>query len=170
VHHHELTYSVAIPSDVALAGPRLDLYYKTHSAMIDSLSDFGVRAIPFRRLGEESKNETDSFLCFQRRTSEDLILSGYKVLGSAQRTTRRAILQHGSLLMQASRWAPQLPGVIDLSSRPISIGQLADSFSASLATALSINWNVDEISPFERRRAVEITTERFASQRWMLRR
>ncbi len=125
--------------------------------MIESLSEFGVRAIPFRRLGEDSKVDTDSFLCFQRRTSEDLIVSGYKVLGSAQRTTRRAILQHGSLLMQASRWAPQLPGVIDLSSRPISIGQLAESFSASLAAALSIDWNVDEISLFERGRAAEIS-------------
>lgn len=170
VHHHELTYSVVIPCDDASTGPRLDLYEKTHLAMIESLSEFGVKAVPFRRLGKEPKNDTDSFLCFQRRTNEDLIISGYKVLGSAQRTTRRAILQHGSLLMQASRWAPQLPGVIDLSSRPISIGQLAESFSASLAVVLTIDWNVDEISRVEMARAAEITTERFASRRWLSRR
>lgn len=170
VHHHELTYSVAIPSEAALSGPRMDLYAKAHFAMTDSLSDFGVRAIPVRQLGEGSDSNPDSFLCFQRRTSEDLIISGYKVLGSAQRTARRAILQHGSLLVQASRWAPQLPGVIDLSSRSISIGQIAESFSAALAEVLGINWNVDEISLAERGRAVEIANEKFASERWMFRR
>ena len=170
VHHHELTYSLAIPSKNASTGPRKDLYEKTHLAMIESLSGFGVRAIPFRRLGQDSEVDTDAFLCFQRRTSEDLIVSGYKVLGSAQRTARHAILQHGSLLMRASRWAPQLPGVIDLSSRPISIGRLAERFADALAVALSVDWRVGEISLVERGRAAEIATERFASKRWLTRR
>ncbi len=170
VHHHELTYSLAIPSQTASTGPRKDLYEKAHLAMIESLSGFGVRATPFRRLGQDSEVDADSFLCFQRRTSEDLIVSGYKVLGSAQRATRQAILQHGSLLMQASSWAPQLPGVTDLSSRPISIVQLAERFAAALAVALAVDWRVGEISVAERRRAAEIATQRFASQRWLSRR
>lgn len=170
VHHHELTYSLAIPREVGLAGPRVDLYSKVHGAMIDSLREFGIRAMPFEQLPSDSCCSTDAFLCFQRRTKEDLILSGYKVLGSAQRTIRRAILQHGSLLMQASRWAPQLPGVIDLSSRPVSVQQFAESFSESLATALSMTWTAGVISEAERGRADEITAERFGSPRWRLRR
>lgn len=170
VHDRELTYSLAIPRDAGWAGPRLDLYCKTHQAMIVALSEFGVRAVPFARIGEESTRSADAFLCFQRRTSEDLIVAGYKVLGSAQRTMRGAILQHGSLLMRASRSAPQLPGVIDLSSRQISNHQIAMSFSDALARALSIQWEADAISEGQRERADQITREKFASQAWTERR
>jgi len=171
VHHHELTYSIAVPMDASLAGPRLDLYQRTHLAFVQSLSEFGVRAVPFRSTDRKQPSAAKNrFLCFQRRTDEDLIVSGYKVLGSAQRKTRHAVLQHGSLLLRASRWAPQLPGVCDLGSRSIPIGQFSERWTAALADLLSIEWSKDEISQAEGLRVTEITTQRFSSRDWLYRR
>lgn len=112
LHHHELTYSVVIPVE-RQTGPRMDLYQQTHLAVINVLSEYGIGAIPFRLAGsnrgplrdsEKKDSSVEPFLCFQRRSDEDLIVGGYKVLGSAQRKSRHAVLQHGSLLIRASKW------------------------------------------------------------------
>lgn len=56
----------------------------------------------------------EPFLCFQRCDPHDLVLGGQKVLGSAQRRRKGAILQHGSLLLRGSPHAPHLLGLTDL--------------------------------------------------------
>jgi lipoate-protein ligase A len=172
VHHHELTYSVVVPSGGRYAGPRIELYQQTHTAVAAALSDFNVRAVPFRLLGRETAptGTRHPFLCFQRCSEEDLVVSGYKVLGSAQRRSRHAVLQHGSLLLGTSPWAPQLPGVHDLTSRSVPLRQLADCLAAVLGDVLSIQWSTAEISQGERSRADEIIVQKFASDRWLLRR
>jgi lipoate-protein ligase A len=172
VHHHELTYSVVVPSGGWLAGPPVELYQQTHAAVAAALSEFNVRAVPFRVLGRETTPSLSEhpFLCFQRCAEEDLVVSGYKVLGSAQRKSRHAVLQHGSLLLGTSPWAPQLPGVHELTSQSVPLRQLAECFAAVLGNVLSIQWRGDEIARGERLRADEIVVQKFASDRWLLRR
>ena len=171
VHHHELTYSIAIPLTKLEAGPRFDLYRKIHSAVIETLSGFGVTAVSFRSMGTTLPAPADQkFLCFQRRSDEDLIVSGYKVLGSAQRKTREAVLQHGSLLLRASRFAPQLPGVSDLCSQHLSTQQLADALLRRLGQRFGVSWRRDKLTDIEDRRASELVTQRFEAQNWMNRR
>ena len=171
VHDCELTYSLAVPIDPAQAGPRLDLYQQTHAAITEALAGFGLRAAPFRDDPSPSPTAGKApFLCFQRRTDEDLIVSGYKVLGSAQRKSRRAMLQHGSLLLSASRWAPQLPGLSELGGRPIPLAPLAQAVSETIGQALQIDWTAGEISAHERIRAGDIEAEKFAANRWLCRR
>ena len=83
VHDRELTYSVSIPVPASSAGPRSVLYQQTHAAITEALAVWGVHAVPFSHTGLEPRSEdkNSQFLCFQRRTAEDLIVSGYKVLG-----------------------------------------------------------------------------------------
>lgn len=171
VHHHELTYSLAVPNPQSSVGPRLDLYQRTHQSLIEALSDFGVRLTPYRDLCRgECAGRGGRFLCFQRRTNEDLILAGYKIVGSAQRKSRDSVLQHGSLLWRASEWAPQLPGIVDLTSRAIPEKEFANCFAAKLADALSIQWQQDQLSERERERVVVVCRERFNASRWLQRR
>ena len=171
VHHHELTYSLAVPNQQSSVGPRLDLYQQTHQSLIEALSDFGVRAVPFRECCRaECAARAGRFLCFQRRTSEDLILAGYKIVGSAQRKARASVLQHGSLLWKASQWAPQLPGILDLTSRAIPQADFATCFAAKLGEALSIRWQSDQLSGPEQDRVGVVCRERFNSSRWLQRR
>ena len=136
VHHHELTYSLAIPSSGASAGPRIDLYRQTHQSLVEALHEYGVHASPYRVVSDGGRiGQPNPFLCFQRRTDEDLIVHGYKVVGSAQRKSRNSMLQHGSVLFKASRWAPQLPGVEDLTGCMIPMEEFAMSFARRLGTA-----------------------------------
>ena len=171
VHHHELTYSLAIPSGNSSAGPRQDIYQRTHHCLIEALQEHGVVASPYRATPSVQRSGTpDPFLCFQRRTDEDLIVSGYKIAGSAQRKSRNALLQHGSVLLRASHWAPQLPGINDLTAREIPIENLAESFAKRLGSALSIGWCRGELTEAERERTTLLVHEKFATDLWLRRR
>ncbi len=171
VHHHELTYSLAVPCRESSAGPRLDLYQRTHHALVEALQEFGVRAAPYRLISQGDRSGvSDPFLCFQRRTDEDLIVNGYKVAGSAQRKSRNSMLQHGSVLLQASRWAPQLPGIEDLTASEIPIEGLVESFAKRLGSWLSLHWRGDQLSEAEQHRAAALVREKFATDRWLQRR
>ena len=172
VHDRELTYSIVIPVSAGQAGQRPGLYRQIHSAIAASLTCLGVSSMPYRLTVPESYRATDSahFLCFQRRTAEDLIVSGYKILGSAQRKTRTAVLQHGSLLLQASGHAPQLPGISDLLSKPLVAEEIAALIVENLTVYLGIQWQKDGISQRERSDSELISAERFGSSNWTNRR
>ncbi len=170
VHHHELTYSLAVPV-APTAGPQFELYTRIHGEIASMLRDFGVLAAPFRTLARSAGEQISTpFLCFQRRTDEDLIVCGYKVLGSAQRKTRGAVLQHGSLLLKASPWAPELPGVAELSSRCLSETQVAEELTQRLARNLSVQWQADELTPAEGAAVSRISESKFGSPHWHQRR
>ncbi len=51
------------------------------------------------------------FLCFERRNCGDVVWETHKVMGSAQRRGDGAVLQHGSLLLASSPYAPSLQGL-----------------------------------------------------------
>lgn len=171
IHDRELTYSLTMPLLGSDSGPRHDLYRQSHQAAVEALADFGVVTQPYRATADRwETSKEEPFLCFQRRTAEDLIVSGYKILGSAQRKARRAVLQHGSLLLHVSRSAPQLPGVGELASRAVPLDQLTEAFTNRLAGQLSIQWETDELTASERNRATRIERERFANDSWLRRR
>ncbi|MAI71238.1 MAG: lipoate--protein ligase [Rhodopirellula sp.] len=172
VHDRELTYSVSIPLPAGSAGPRSVLYQQMHAAIAKTLADFGVQAVPFRRtgVGPRSDSRNAQFLCFQRRTAEDLVVSGYKVLGSAQRKSRTAVLQHGSLLLCTSLYSPQLPGINELLSLQLTADQLVPQIAKILSESLGVDWRVDTLSSQEESNAEKICCERFASSLWTSRR
>ncbi|MGI9443862.1 MAG: lipoate--protein ligase family protein [Rubripirellula sp.] len=172
VHDRELTYSLTIPVPAGAAGPRSVLYQQTHASIADALADFGIHAVPFCRTGVEPRLESQNsqFLCFQRRTAEDLIVSGYKVLGSAQRKSRSAVLQHGSLLLCTSLYAPQLPGINDLLSTPVTAEQLVPQIVENLSESLGVEWREGSLSNQEIIDADQICRERFDSSLWTARR
>ncbi|MGV3486450.1 MAG: lipoate--protein ligase family protein [Planctomycetaceae bacterium] len=116
VHDRELTYSLAVASSTRRTGASAWLYETVHQCVIDALDPLGIVAAR-HGLGPSITNVPEPFLCFQRRTTADLVVGGYKILGSAQRRGAYGLLQHGSLLLAASPFAPELPGVIELGGR-----------------------------------------------------
>jgi lipoate-protein ligase A len=173
MHHHDLTYSLSLPARPSDSGARLGLYRAAHDAFITALADVAVRAFAFRDDPRCSGHE-EAFLCFQRRTDEDLVVNGYKVLGSAQRRSRMAILQHGSLLLKASPLAPELPGILDLSSQDLTAQQLVSAVIArcvqELESALQIRFAASPLTSSEETRSKQIATDRFAAAKWHRRR
>lgn len=93
----ELTYAVAAP----LGEPPLDAgigeaYRRIHVALAAGLRALGADVDLAPRA--PSRTRPDSRLaCFAARVPHEIGAGGAKLLGSAQRRSRRALLQHGSL-------------------------------------------------------------------------
>jgi lipoate-protein ligase A len=113
LHDLEVTYSLAIPTDHPLiAGHANRLYERAHDAIIAAI---GPQA---RRLGSDdpccdASSLHGPFFCFARRHGLDVVIrnaedpTGFsKIAGSAQRRSPRAILQHGSIMLD-SRYEQQ---------------------------------------------------------------
>jgi lipoyl(octanoyl) transferase len=114
LHHHEWTYSCAVPAGHPLAQTPLRIYELVHERIIAALAGLGITSAALR--GTSLPSREGEFLCFGRGDPRDIVLGGHKIVGSAQRRRRGAVLQHGSLLLRRSEYARQFPGVLDLAT------------------------------------------------------
>ncbi len=169
LHDQELTYSLAIPASHPWAASAERLYLATHAALRDALAEFGVPA-SLRESAPGRSTAAEPFLCFRRFGAGDLLVGDRKVAGSAQRRHRGAILQHGSILYCASEYAPELPGIEQLTGVDVNADSLAAKFRFELAKALNIVWQdrTDWSSSLER--AEKIVAGKFAAADWTYRR
>jgi lipoate-protein ligase A len=110
--------------------------------------------------------QREPFLCFQRRSPGDVLVGGAKIAGSAQRRSRGAVLQHGSVLLARSAAAPELGGLEELSGQTISPERLIEAWLMRLAGVLSATWQNGQLSDDQRRRADELCAEKYASPVW----
>jgi lipoate-protein ligase A len=100
LHDLELTYSIALPlSHPIVAGGRCNfLYDHVHEAFAAVLTRHGVPVSRGDGAGSAASHR-GPFFCFERHADFDLLADGRKLLGSAQRRTAAAVLQHGSLIL-----------------------------------------------------------------------
>jgi lipoate-protein ligase A len=102
LHHHELTYV----APVEVVGRPRQAYRRINQALVAGLRRLGLDAEvaggedptpPAPDTGPPSGTRwTDA--CFRRPERGEVVVRGRKLVGSAQRTERRTILQHGSIL------------------------------------------------------------------------
>lgn len=111
-----------------------------------------------------------AFLCFERRSPGDVLVAGMKVGGSAQRRNRGALLQHGSVLLRCSSFAPELPGIAELTGASLDPDVLRARWCERLAERLGLRWRPDGLTESERLRAAAIGREKFGSAAWTARR
>lgn len=133
LHHHEQTYSCCVPPTHSLAREPSLLYHHMHAVVEDLLRESGITTHP---RGQEFSEGIEPFLCFLREAAPDLVIGRQKILGSAQRRRRGAVLQHGSLLLKASEHAPELLGVSDLIPDFAWSPKLAEKLGERLASVL----------------------------------
>lgn len=187
LHDRELTYSLAVPEAHPLAIDAARLYRTVHGSLVAALAQLGIdaemhdpasspslkpRPVVAKRPADESNADTASepFLCFQRRAPGDVLVREAKIVGSAQRRRRGAILQHGSILLAASPAARELPGLAELSGRPVSAKMVQSAWLNLLKAALAVRFNCSELEPAESEAAGQIEAEKFANPAWTLRR
>jgi lipoate-protein ligase A len=168
LHDQELTYSFTAPAADRLARSVTDLYEAFHESLVTTLAEWRIDAA----LVEQARNDRPKppFLCFQRRSRGDVVLSGCKVTGSAQRRQHGAVLQHGSILLQSSPFAPELPGIQELSGRSVPADALRDAWSSHLAARLQLRLVPSNWSESQRRDAEQRKEQRYASAAWTNRR
>ncbi len=188
LHDRELTYSLTLPPTHPLVAEPTALYTAVHKAFIEVLTPRLASAAEARwrlTLNDQQSRLAPSeepFLCFQRRARGDLLLqstgsaatnsapAAYKILGSAQRRHRGAILQHGSLLLARSPAAPELPGWQELTARTLPTDELTGDLVRQLSGHLNVEAEPTEFPPHSAELARKIERSRYASRSWTARR
>lgn len=157
LHDREWTYSLVLPADQKFVRHPYDLYDRVHDAIIRW---FASRGIVLQQRGVTRHQADEPLLCFLREDSHDIVCNGVKVLGSAQRRRKGALLQHGSLVYEHSRHAPELPGLTELSQPR---DWLADIPSLAMSVAQEL---ADTVASGELSAAETDCTERLAAERY----
>lgn len=163
VHHHELTYALALPSGKEWTSAE-HWICRVHHILQRVLKEHGVKSHAVV-CGEEQK--FGPVVCFLHQTPGDLLIDGSKVAGSAQRKMRGALLQHGSILLHKSEFVPHLAGICDKPGAP----QFAPETLAVLlaaAFAADTGWAVtpDDWTAEEKARTAAIRAEKYANPQW----
>lgn len=165
LHDRELTYGLVVPRRHPLGAQRHRLYETVHNSLIEVLAAAGIRAALCQ--GPDRRGRVpEPFLCFQRRAAGDVLVGPVKIAGSAQRRSRGAILQHGSVLLARSAAAPELAGLADVAGTPIQQEQLAGDWLDRLAERLALTWHREPLSDGERERAADLVRTKYGSDRW----
>ncbi len=170
LHDREVTYSLTLPFSHRMARHSRDLYLVVHQGLLAVFfEEFGIHAslVP-DRLADSSPQQP--FLCFQRRSPGDVILEGHKVAGSAQRRRKGAVLQHGSLLLGKSEFAPELPGVQEITGVAIPESEFIRRWSALIGERLGVDWSCEGLAAREQKVAHRFWESRYANQSWNTRR
>ena len=105
VHDVELTYSIALPLVARWSAVATSVYDLFHQTLVLALANFGITATLCETTLHPLAGEP--FLCFERRAKGDVLVGTHKIAGSAQRRKQGAMLQHGSILLEKSAFAPE---------------------------------------------------------------
>lgn len=145
LHDREWTYSCILPPSHPLTRQPAELYRAVHHGVIEVL---GRRGIESHLRGHDAPEKpADAFLCFQRGDPNDLLLGDQKFLGSAQRRRRGGVLQHGSLILEHSNFAPEVDGLFELSGTTIDSDELVTELAPVIAQRLADHWSVIDTIP-----------------------
>lgn len=169
MHDHELTYSICVPESNRWSKASDQLYDLVHQQVINLLAEHKIAA---NLVGDAVSSTADnqSFLCFQRRTTGDVVVDAAKVCGSAQRRLRNALLQHGSLLLRTSAHAPELLGLQELTGQSLDYETACQGLADRIATTLEFDLATQSPSPNELAAAKVIERERFNDSGWTCKR
>lgn len=159
LHDREWTYSISIGPDHPLAAHPGRLYSLVHETIVGVLRDFHV---PAQLRGQANETLDHHFLCFSRGDANDVVVGHHKVLGSAQRRRRGAILQHGALLLQASEFAPEFPGIHEFCTSPLDERRLFDTVTRTVADAVDATWKSGTLTDAEKQRAEVLMADEYS--------
>jgi lipoate-protein ligase A len=176
LHDRELTYSIAVPPTHVLARTTQELYQAMHGSLVECLRRWGFDALlavtRARRANASTlaTSRAEPFLCFDRHTAGDVIIGSHKIVGSAQRRWRGAVLQHGSLLLAASPAAPELLGLNDLAGTQLAVDDIIARWREVLPAILGVGFCSDELTAEEHSQAAKIAQGKYGHSSWTQRR
>jgi lipoate-protein ligase A len=166
----ELTYCVVAPIETpGLGGGLADAYRRIHIAIAAGLGRLGAAVdLAPRRPARDPRSLRDRIrpgshrACFAATVPWEIEVEGRKLVGSAQRRSRRALLQHGSIPLSGDQalldeiWPGSLePGrtttVASAVGRVVGFGELATILVAAFASSLGAELVPEKLSDAELR-------------------
>jgi lipoyl(octanoyl) transferase len=161
VHHHELTYALALPSGTPWQCRGNSWLLRMHTIIAEALAELGAVA---ESVGREAKY--GDILCFLHHTPGDLRIGSHKIVGSAQRRQRGALLQHGAVLLAASPHTPGLPGLAELSSLRLSASEVAGAVKECFVRRTGWGLQAGDWTEAECRRIDGLAAAKYSRPTW----
>lgn len=168
LHDLELTYSIALPMahELLKEGPNR-LYELAHDAVIAALASLQLTTARCAQ-SDDSGAARGPFFCFERRHCYDVLLGTDKIAGSAQRRTRHAVLQHGSIVL-GNRFAQQPTAVAEGTPDNFEIfGKITEMgriFAGRIERVFGVPTKEAEWSQVEKELASTLT-QKYQSDQW----
>jgi lipoate-protein ligase A len=162
VHHHELTYALALPSGSPWHAnepwPR-----RMHLIIAHALQTLGIQARLHSSTCEQSAGGP---LCFRHFTPDDVLVGDAKIVGSAQRRRRGAMMQHGSILLAQSPYTPTLPGIRELTGKELSAEELHQAIENVFSPQTGWHLIPRDWTDAEHGRIQWLRTEKYSADAW----
>jgi lipoate-protein ligase A len=145
-HARDITYTIVLPR----AHPWMELsapesYCVIHRGVQAVLEKCGISADLTPHAAE-----VESTACFQKAVRFDIVASGQKLSGAAQRRTREGMLHQGSIL---------LPD-------PARNAGLRRSFAEAFSARLELILGQSDLTSAEAARAADLERDRYATETW----
>ncbi len=144
LHYHDLTYALVTPcfsTNVTEDHRHIAEGLAYGLRLLGVPVDDGLRTMP------EGRNPAD---CFAAVAGADLQTSGRKVMGSAQKRSRGALLEHGTLYLGSPEplYSEVFSGPIggsvaaleELLGRPVAFAEVAEALTTGLEQALGVRF------------------------------
>lgn len=153
VHDRELTYALALPAGSVWQPDKSPTMWlrRMHRVIAAALADHGIAVTA---LPAEAERPFDGLLCFLHPTAGDLMMGTHKVVGSAQRRVRGALLQHGGILLGTSPYTPELPGLGAMQTAAHTVSSLCAAVERWLrhetgCKIVPVRWNAADLNRIE---------------------
>jgi len=151
LHHHEITYAVVSSEDIFFKEHDLYQSYMLISrVLVNAFNKLGIDA--YLSTGSPAHLSRSHNPCFSFPTTHEIEIDGKKIVGSAQKRDRQALLQHGSIpiSMDYDLYArgTQTAGDI-LKSKMTTLSDVCRHTPEQLASALIQGFQEFIGSPFE---------------------
>jgi len=179
-HKSELTYSLVCgQDDISDTG----IYAKETFRVICS---FLVNA--YRALGldaefalDKTPHKKEGWFCFSSRERYDILISGKKIGGNAQRRSRDIIFQHGSIPLipcidEAKRFLNQGPSIekagicslYEALGREVGYRELKDAITSSFSNTFSVRLLTDNLNYREEELVKRLEQDKYRTPAWNL--
>lgn len=187
LHDDEVTYSVVMPIASQDGNRTLtEHYHLIGLALAEAFTHLGLAVRLARPQRSVKARQAPSPACFAALSRYELSVSGKKLVGSAQKRSQHALLQHGSIplsldrqrLFQCLRVPPAqhdalvqeayatMIAVQEATTVPIAINDIHAALRHGFATTLATPVVEGEVQPAEWQMAGELYTTKYATSVW----
>ncbi|MBO8138632.1 MAG: lipoate--protein ligase family protein [Desulfotomaculum sp.] len=185
LHQHELTYSVIVPeNNPRVAGTVLQSYLAISRGLLAGLKNLGVEGQLVE--GTSVKGQSTA-ACFDAPSWYELVVSGRKLVGSAQTRKMGVLLQHGSIIIDADN--DLLFSILKFSSEKVrnaarqrfsqkatclaaemaekpDFYKVVNAFKSGFAAGLDVELCDGELTEKEKSRALELADKKYSTDQW----
>lgn len=188
LHADELTYSLALPLDHALArGGIVESYRRISTALQMAMIQLGAQP----RAERSESPAMPNTVCFETPSHYEITVDGRKLIGSAQVRRRRGVLQHGTLPLsgdisricdaliypdEAARAVAKAAvraraiTLVEALGREVDWQTTADAVAQGFVEAFGVSFTTESLSPAEMAHAKRLAVEVYGSDDWTFRR